>query len=276
MNSYILWAMNFIKKFKIEPERRFRLKDVDPGDNGGYDKDEASVILAKNSDLMFKYQNMLYAENRRALLIILQGMDAAGKDGVIGHVMRGLNPQGCTVTPFKAPSKEELNHDFLWRIHKVVPEKGDIGIFNRSQYEDVLIARVENLVPEKQWKRRYKEINHFEHMLVENGVTILKFFLYISRDEQRDRLRERLKDPAKNWKFNPTDLIERKRWQDYMEAYEDALNRCSTDWAPWFIVPADKKWFRNLVVSEIIVGTLADMRLKLPKPLADLTKIKIH
>ncbi len=208
-------------------------------------------------------------------MIVLQGMDTSGKDGAIRHVMKGVNPQGCSVTSFKSPSVEELAHDFLWRIHKAVPSKGGIGIFNRSQYEDVLITRVRGLISKQEWKEHYKQINHFEKSLSQNGVTILKFFLHISNKEQKKRLQERLDDPEKNWKFSEIDLNERKLWDDYMRAYEGMLGACSTKWAPWFIVPSDKKWFRNLVISEIINETLAAMKLKLPPPLTDVRKIKI-
>jgi PPK2 family polyphosphate:nucleotide phosphotransferase len=202
-------------------------------------------------------------------------MDAAGKDGTVRHVMRGVNPQGCKVISFKAPTHEELDHDYLWRIHKSVPPKGEIGIFNRSHYEDVLVVRVHELVPRSVWEKRYDQINRFEENLAENGLKILKFFLFIDKEEQKERLEQRLKDPSKVWKMNPDDVKERKLWNDYIEAYEDALTRCSTKLAPWFIIPANKKWFRNLMISEIIIKTLETLKMKYPKPAFDPGKIKI-
>ncbi len=265
--------MNFTEKLRVKPS--FRLKKADPAATHGQDKGKSEARLERNNARLFEYQQRLYAENKRSVLIVLQGMDTSGKDGVIRHVMRGLNPQGCMVTPFKAPSSEELDHDFLWRIHKAVPARGDIGIFNRSHYEDVLISRVRELVPKSVWKARYDQINEFEKMQTENGVTILKFFLHISREEQKERLEERLKDPLKNWKFSVNDLKERAYWNDYMDAYEDTLNKCSTKHAPWFIIPSDKKWFRNLAISEILNDTFHAINPRLPKPAEDLKKIKI-
>jgi PPK2 family polyphosphate:nucleotide phosphotransferase len=267
--------MSFIKEFRIKPGKSVRLKDHNPSETLDFTKQQAEIKIEENINALYDYQYLLYAEDRRSLLIVLQGMDAAGKDGTIRHVMKGLNPQGCTVTPFKVPSSEELDHDFLWRIHKAAPAKGDIAIFNRSHYEDVIVARVRKLVDKEVLKQRYKQINHFEKMLSQNGTAVLKFFLHIDKDEQKRRLEERLKDPRKNWKFNINDLNERKLWNDYGEAYERALEECSTDEAPWYVVPANKKWFRNLVVSEIINKTLDKMDLKLPKSKADLSKIKV-
>jgi PPK2 family polyphosphate:nucleotide phosphotransferase len=203
-------------------------------------------------------------------------MDTAGKDGTIRNVMTGCNPQGCTVTSFKVPTPEELAHDFLWRVHKAVPGKGQIGIFNRSHYEDVLVVRVHNLVPKSVWSKRYDEINAFENHLTRNGVTILKFFLHISKDEQKRRLLDRLNDPRKQWKVNPGDFEERKLWDDYTAAYEDALSRTSTGHAPWFVIPSDHKWFRNLAVSSIIVDALESLDLKLPRPSFDLKSMRVE
>jgi PPK2 family polyphosphate:nucleotide phosphotransferase len=267
--------MNFSKEFRVKPGHSIKLKHIDTSETGPFDKEKSVARIEKNNAALSSFQNLLYAENRRSLLIVLQGMDTSGKDGVIRHVMKGVNPQGCSVTSFKAPSAEELDHDFLWRIHKAVPAKGDIGIFNRSHYEDVLITRVRGLISKQEWNERYKQINHFEKTLTENGVVILKFFLHISKQAQKERLQTRLEDPAKNWKFSENDLKERKYWGDYTQAYEGMLHACSTDAAPWFIVPSDKKWFRNLVVSEVINETLATMKLKLPPPLTDVRKIKI-
>jgi len=203
-------------------------------------------------------------------------MDASGKDGTIRHVMYGVNPQVCSVTSFKAPTSEELDHDFLWRIHNAVPPRGEIGIFNRSHYEDVLIVRVHDLVPKTVWSARYEQINDFEKMLSKNNVTILKFFLHISKDEQKERLQERLNDPTKNWKMNPEDLKERELWDDYQKAYEVAIEKCSTKYAPWYIIPANKKWFRNIAVSEIIIETLENLKMKFPKPAFDPSTIVVE
>jgi PPK2 family polyphosphate:nucleotide phosphotransferase len=202
-------------------------------------------------------------------------MDAGGKDGTIRHVMSGLNPQGCRVSSFKVPTEEELAHDYLWRIHRAVPGKGEIGIFNRSHYGDVLVVRVHNLVPKRVWSKRYDQINAFENILAENGVTIVKFFLHISKDEQKQRLQERLDDSSKHWKVSAADFEERKYWDDYTEAYEDVLSRCSTPWAPWYVIPANRKWFRNLAVAGILVSTLEDMDMRFPKSKLDLSKFSL-
>ena len=268
--------MKLGKRFMVRPHARLKLEDFDPDDAAGFEKgDKAQAHLEKNVARMDDLQYRLYAESRRALLIVLQGMDASGKDGTVRHVMSGLNPQGCRVTSFKVPSAEEARHDFLWRIHQAVPAHGEIGIFNRSHYEDVLVVRVHQLVPKSVWSARYDEINTFETLLGENGVTILKFFLHISKQEQKERLEERLKDPNRNWKIGPEDLKERERWGDYVKAYEAALNRCSTSTAPWFVIPSNKKWFRNLAVSQIIVETLERMNPKFPKAAFDISKLKV-
>jgi PPK2 family polyphosphate:nucleotide phosphotransferase len=203
-------------------------------------------------------------------------MDAGGKDGTIRHVMTGLNPQACRVTSFKVPSEEEADHDFLWRIHKAVPRLGEIGIFNRSHYEDVLVARVHELAPKEVWSGRYDQINDFEKILFRNQTIILKFFLYISKEEQAKRLLARIDDPQKNWKVSPADLREREYWDDYMKAYEDALERCSTRWAPWYVIPADKKWFRNLAVSEVIVDRIERLKLNYPPLKVDPEELRAH
>ena len=212
----------------------------------------------------------------RALLVVLQGIDAGGKDGTIRHVMTGLNPQGVQVTPFKVPEGEETRHDYLWRIHRAVPERGKIGIFNRSHYEDVLVVRVHSLVPKSEWSRRYDQINDFERMLAQNRVRIIKFLLYISKEEQAVRFRQRLDDKTKNWKFSPADIKEREYWDQYIAAYNDMLRKCSTADAPWYVIPANHKWFRNLAVSEIMRQTLESMDLKYPKPVADLSSIRFE
>ena len=260
----------------VPPDSKFKLADVNPARTHGYKKADAETHLAKNLERLSVLQYLLYAEARRSLLVVLQGIDAGGKDGTVSHVMSGLNPQGVTVTSFKVPEGAEKRHDYLWRIHNAVPEYGKIGIFNRSHYEDVLVVRVHNLVPKAVWSERYEQINHFESMLAANGVHIVKFLLYIDRDEQARRFRERLDDKSKNWKFSPADLKEREYWDQYVAAYEDMLRRCSKPHAPWYVVPADKKWFRNLAVSEILVHTLEGMNLKYPKPTADLKGIKFE
>jgi PPK2 family polyphosphate:nucleotide phosphotransferase len=268
--------MKMDKRFRVPPRTKVRLGDFDPDDTAGFDKGhKADERLEKNILRMAELEYRLYAENRRALLIVLQGMDAAGKDGTVRHVMTGLNPQNCRVTSFKVPSPEEAAHDFLWRIHKAMPAHGEIGIFNRSQYEDVLVVRVHELVPKAVWSARYDQINTFEKLMSDNRVTILKFFLHISKKEQLERLEERLKDPNRNWKVTEADSKERRRWDDYVTAYEAVLSRCSTSTAPWFVIPANKKWFRNLAVSQIIVETLERMDPKFPKPSVDLSKIKV-
>jgi PPK2 family polyphosphate:nucleotide phosphotransferase len=208
------------------------------------------------------------------VLVVLQGMDTSGKDGTIRHVMTGASPQSCKVTSFKQPTSHELAHDFLWRVHQAVPEKGNIGIFNRSHYEDVLVVRVHKLVPKKIWAARYDEINRFEKYLAENGTTILKFFLHISKDEQKRRIEERIANPTKHWKLSPADIEERQYWDDYTEAYEDAISRCSTKYAPWFIIPANHKWFRNLAVSKILVEALEKMNPKYPTLELDIARMK--
>jgi PPK2 family polyphosphate:nucleotide phosphotransferase len=209
-------------------------------------------------------QERLYAESQQSLLVVLQAMDAGGKDGTIEHVFRGVNPQGVQVASFKAPTPEELAHDFLWRVHKEVPRKGDVGVFNRSHYEDVLVVRVHGYVPEDTWRKRYQHIRDFEQSLVESGTTIVKLMLHISKDEQRERLQARLDDPAKHWKFNPGDLAERDRWGDYQAAFEDAISETSTESAPWYVIPADKKWYRNWIVLRILLETLEDMDPQFP------------
>jgi PPK2 family polyphosphate:nucleotide phosphotransferase len=260
----------------VPPGSRIKLSDIDPANTHGIHKDEASAMLAKNLERLSVLQYLLYAEARRSLLVVLQGIDAGGKDGTIRHVMSGLNPQGVSVTAFKVPEGSEKRHDYLWRVHQAVPEWGQIGIFNRSHYEDVLVVRVHNLVPKAIWSKRYRQINDFERMLSENGVTILKFLLYISKEQQAERFRQRLEDKTRNWKFSPADLKEREYWDQYIEAYEEALRKCGTDWAPWHVIPSNKKWFRNLAVSQIMVNALERMRLKYPQAAADLSEIKFE
>jgi PPK2 family polyphosphate:nucleotide phosphotransferase len=244
----------------LAPGKKVRLKDFDPDYTGGVkNKNKAKEELEENIKVLADLGYRLYAENRRSLLLVLQGMDTAGKDGTIRHVMRGFNPQSCQVTSFKQPGIEELNHDFLWRIARAVPRKGNIGIFNRSHYEDVLVVRVHNLAPKREWESRYGRINLFEEMLVQGGVTIVKIFLHIGKEEQRKRLQSRLDDHTKLWKFSRADLSERKYWDQYQRAYDVALTRCNTEEAPWYIVPANEKWYRNLVISRILCKVLEKM-----------------
>lgn len=250
----------------VAPGKKIRLRDFDADYTGGIEKDkhtqaELDENVAALDDLAYR----LYAESSRSLLLVLQGMDTAGKDGTIRHVMDGFNPQTCQVTSFKQPSVEELAHDFLWRINRAVPRKGYVGIFNRSHYEDVLVVRVHNIVPKDEWEGRYDRINRFEEMLHEGGTTIVKVFLHISKDEQRQRLQSRLDDPKKRWKFSKADIEERKYWADYQRAYEAAMTRCNTKHAPWYIVPANRKWYRNLVISRILRTTLEKMAPQYPK-----------
>lgn len=261
------------KALLVEPGSKTRLSDFDPSERLGLDKEKGETLLQYNVERLSVLQYLLYAEAKRSLLVVLQGIDAGGKDGTIRHVMTGLNPQGVRVTAFKVPEGEEKRHDYLWRIHNALPEYGQIGIFNRSHYEEVLVVRVHNLVPESVWKKRYDQINDFERMLSENGVTILKFLLYISKDEQLKRFKARIEDKSKNWKFNEGDLKEREHWDDYIEAYDAMLRRTSTDCAPWHVIPANHKWFRNYAVSQIMLDTLESMKLEYPTPVADLSKI---
>ncbi|HYL72985.1 MAG TPA: polyphosphate kinase 2 family protein [Bryobacteraceae bacterium] len=258
----------------VPPGSKVRLADRDPADTLGHHRNHKAQ--EKTLDRLRELQHLLYADGRYSLLIVLQGRDAAGKDGTIRHVMSGVNPQGCEVTSFKQPSHEELAHDFLWRVHHAVPRRGDIGIFNRSHYEDVLIARVHRLVPKEVWAKRYRHINEFERMLYANGVTILKFFLHISKEEQKQRFLARMKDPARNWKLSLPDFEERKHWDDYTDAYQDALAKCSTAWAPWYIIPADHKWFRNHIIAKLIVSALESMKLKYPPPAVDISKVTLE
>ena len=246
-------------------DKKVNLKDYDPAYTGGFaDEQDVQTRIEKDLERLGALQEILYAGAQQSILIVVQAMDTGGKDGLIKHVFRGLNPAGVQVTSFKQPSDEELGHDFLWRIHQHVPRKGMIGVFNRSHYEDVLIVRVHQLAPKKVWKKRYEAINAFEALLTENGTTILKFFLHISKDEQKRRLEDRLREPDKNWKFNPDDLKERALWGEYTEAYEAALSKCNTEYAPWHIVPADHKWYRNYSVTRAIVEAMEAMKLEYP------------
>jgi PPK2 family polyphosphate:nucleotide phosphotransferase len=263
-------------RFRVKPGTKVRLSDYDPADTRLMpDKAKAGKAIVRDIERLDELQNGLYAEHQRSLLVVLQGMDASGKDGTIKHVMSGLNPQACTVASFKVPAGEELDHHFLWRIQRVMPRKGHIGVFNRSQYEDVLAVRVHKLVRSEVWKQRYDQINRFEKLETELGTSILKFFLHISKDEQKKRLEQRLASPGKNWKFSMADVKERELWNDYQDAYEDAISKCSTKWAPWYIIPANHKWYRNWMVARTIVEKLDSMNPKYPPPKEDLSKIRI-
>lgn len=251
--------------YRVAPGKSVRLKSIKPDGTGGFhSKEDVQEATQRNVERMAEIQQLLYAEGRQSLLVVLQGMDTSGKDSTIRNVFSGINPQGCSVTSFKAPSSTELVHDYLWRIHAHTPARGMITVFNRSHYESVLVERVHKIVPRDVWSARYDHINCFEQMLTDEGTRIVKLFLHISKDEQRERLEARLADPKKNWKFNAGDLSERKLWNDYQKAYEDVFARCSTKWAPWYVIPADRKWFRNWLISEILVETLKDMNPKHP------------
>ncbi len=253
--------------YRVKPGRRVNLKKWNPDDTRAFDggKEEAREQLLQLNRKLEELQEVLYAEHKHKLLIVLQAMDTGGKDGTIRRVFQGINPAGVRVASFKKPTLEELDHDYFWRVHKHVPGKGEIVIFNRSHYEDVLAVRVHGLVPKKVWSKRYDHINAFERMLADEGTTILKFFLHISQEEQRQRLQARLDDPTKHWKFNPADLNERKLWAAYVKAYEAVLSKTSTDWAPWYIVPANRKWYRDLVVSTVIIDALKGLKMRYPQ-----------
>ena len=269
-------ARDFSKPYRVDDGRKFHLKDFDPGDSSGLkSKKHAEKELIRGIERLSDLQDKLYAQDRWAILLIFQAMDAAGKDGAIKHVMSGVNPQGCEVYSFKQPSAEELNHDFLWRTSKCVPERGRIGIFNRSYYEEVLIVRVHkellarertppSLVTKNIWNERFSDINAYEHYLWRNGVVIRKFFLNLSKQEQKKRFLSRLDEPVKNWKFSASDVTERERWHEYMAAYEEMIQRTATAHAPWYVVPADKKWYSRLVVADAIISAMEDLNLRYP------------
>jgi PPK2 family polyphosphate:nucleotide phosphotransferase len=263
-------------RYRVEPDAPLRLAGLNPDESEGYaEKKDVEDELDAQRKRIRHLQERLYAENRQSLLIVLQAMDTGGKDGTIRAVFQGVNPQGCQVWPFKAPSVEELEHDFLWRYHARTPARGMITIFNRSHYEDVLIVRVKQMIAEEVWRHRYRMINEFEHMLTLNNTTVIKFYLHISRDEQKRRLQARLDDPDKQWKFSSNDIKERQYWDLYQAAFEDAINQCSTAHAPWYAVPANKKWYRNLVIARTIADTLEAMNPQFPEPTENLDDIKI-
>ncbi len=267
--------MNYSKRFVVEPGAKIRLGKIDPAFKGNHEsKDKAAPEIQKRVERMAKAQYMLYADGSRSLLVVLQALDAGGKDGVVRHVFTAMNPQGTLVSSFKEPSKVEGAHDFLWRAHLHTPAKGQVVIFNRSHYEDVLVVRVHKLVPESVWSKRYDLINDFEKMLHDNRTRILKFYLHISPEEQLERFRQRLDDPMRHWKISEGDYSERKLWPDYMKAYEEALERTSTKHAPWYVIPSNHKWFRDLAISEILADTMEDMGLKLPPAQVDIVEIR--
>lgn len=267
--------MDYRKKLIVTPGSKVKLKNIDPDWHGSHDSvKEAAEEMVKHLTKITEQQRLLYGEKRHSLLIVLQGIDAAGKDGVCWHVIQAMNPQGVNVTGFKQPTPEESAHDFLWRIHKHTPGLGQVAVFNRSHYEDVLVVRVHGLAPKSVWSTRYDRINEFEHLLHESGVTIIKFFLMISPEEQLKRFGERLDDPTRQWKISNSDYTERARWDDYISAYEAMLEKCSTKHAPWYILPSNHKWFRNLAASQIIASTLEDLHMKLPAPEVDLAAIR--
>ena len=262
----------------VKPGTKVDLSKWDPNDTGEFKggKEKGLAEIEKLNAKLEELQEILYAEGKHKILIVLQAMDTGGKDGVIRRVFDGVNPQGVRVAAFKVPTEEELAHDFLWRIHKVTPGKGEMVIFNRSHYEDVLVVRVHNIVPPEVWKKRYDAINDFERQLAENGTTILKFYLHIDLDEQKERLQARLDDPTKIWKFRLGDLEERKLWSDYMKAYEDALSKTSTEHAPWYIVPANRKWYRDLVISSVLVETLQKLDMNYTEPEENLDGVVVE
>jgi PPK2 family polyphosphate:nucleotide phosphotransferase len=268
--------MDFRKKLLVTPGKTFRLKDTDPGFHGGIKSEQdAQPHLDRYKQKLTDMQRLFYGDRNHALLIVLQGIDGAGKDGTCWHVISAMDPQGVKVQGFKQPTPEEKDHDFLWRVHPHAPGKGDVAVFNRSHYEDVLVERVHREVPKLVWKARYDFINDWEKLLHEdNNTTVLKFFLYISKDEQLARFKDRLDDPARQWKISDSDYKERDFWEDYIEAFEGALTKCSKKHAPWYVIPANHKWFRNLAVSQIVADTMEDMKLKLPAPTVDLAEIR--
>jgi PPK2 family polyphosphate:nucleotide phosphotransferase len=267
--------MSYLERFRVRPGARVRLADIDPSLKDRHESQEsAAAEIEQYRKRLVDLQEMIYVERRRSLLICLQGLDTAGKDGTIKHILSAMNPQGCTVAPFRQPTPEEQAHDFLWRAHRAAPARGEVAIFNRSHYEDVLVVRVHDLVPKSVWSRRYERINAFEQGLADEGTHILKFFLHISSEEQLARFKARLDNPTKQWKISESDYQERKFWDEYVKAYEEALSRCSTEQAPWFIIPANHKWFRNLAVGRILVEHLEGLKLTYPKPMVDLEHIR--
>jgi PPK2 family polyphosphate:nucleotide phosphotransferase len=268
--------MNYANQFRIKTGNKVDLAEINAGYHGDFhNEDEAISEQKKYSERLSELQAIMYAENKHSLLIVLQAMDAGGKDGTIRRVMEAWNPQGCSVVGFKVPTPEELAHDYLWRIHKMTPRSGQITVFNRSHYEDVLVVRVHSLVPRDVWSKRYNEINAFERGLANSGTTIVKFYLHIDKEEQLKRFGDRLDEPDKQWKISDADYEERESWDAYQEAYMDAISKCSFNYAPWYVIPANHKWFRNLMVSQILVDTMEGWKMKYPEPSIDLTAIKL-
>jgi PPK2 family polyphosphate:nucleotide phosphotransferase len=267
--------VNYLERFRVPPGTKVKLKDIDPAFKDHHEsRKDAAEEIEHYAKRLCELQDLLYAGRRLSILICLQAMDTGGKDGTIRHFLGAMNPQGCRVAAFREPSAEELAHDFLWRVHRVAPARGEVVIFNRSHYEDVLIVRVHNLVPKNVWSARYNLINGFEQDLIEHDTHILKFYLHVSKEEQLARFKDRLDDPPKRWKISEADYTERKFWDDYMAAYDDALSRCSTEHAPWFIIPSNHKWFRNLAVARIVVEYLELQKMTYPKPTVDLEHIR--
>jgi PPK2 family polyphosphate:nucleotide phosphotransferase len=267
-----------MKKYLVKQKEKVALSDWKPDDTSEFEgtKKDGLAALQKLSKQLDQLQELLYAEHAHKILVVIQAMDTGGKDGTIRSVFDGVNPQGVRVASFKVPTPEEMDHDYLWRIHKQMPGRGEIVIFNRSHYEDLLIVRVHKLVPRKVWEKRFQHINEFERMLKDEGTTIIKFFLNIDLDEQKARLLDRINTPEKNWKFNPGDLDERKLWKNYMEAYEDVLSKTSKPWAPWYIIPSNRNWYRNLAVSTILVDTLEKLKMKYPQPVENIQQYAIE
>ncbi len=267
--------MDYRKEFRVAPDSKLKLEKLDPGYKGRHElPDEAKQEIDTYQQKLFRQQALLYAEHKHSILVVLQALDAGGKDGTIKHVFTALNPQGATVASFKQPTSNELAHDFLWRVHPHAPGKGEIVIFNRSHYEDVLVTRVHKLIDKDVWTERYQRIHDFEALLTENGTTIIKFFLHISREEQLARFEQRLDDPNRNWKISESDYSERALWDDYIAAFQDAISATSTSHAPWYVIPSNHKWFRNLAVSQIMADTMEDLKLAFPPPSVDLADIR--
>ena len=276
MSSSGIKANEIIKKLMVIEGKKINLQRLSPDYNFSIDEEKAEYALKQNlKKRMSELQYRLYAERKNGLLIVFQGIDTSGKDSTIRHVISAFNPQSCAVKAFKEPTTEDLSHDFLWRIHKRAPSRGEIVVFNRSHYEDIIQPRVHKTIHKSIWSQRYEHINAFERCLSDNSIKIIKFFLHISKEEQRKRLEERMNDPSKQWKASESDITERKFWNNYTVAYQDIINRCSNLWAPWYIIPANKKWFRNLVVALIIVDTLERMKPKFPKPTINLSEMTI-
>jgi PPK2 family polyphosphate:nucleotide phosphotransferase len=276
MSSYGIKVNDIIKKLMVIEGKKINLQRLSPDYNFSIDEEKAEYVLKQNlKKRMSELQYRLYAERKNGLLIVFQGIDTSGKDSTIRHVISAFNPQSCAVKAFKEPTTEDLSHDFLWRIHKRAPSRGEIVVFNRSHYEDIIQPRVHKTIHKSIWSQRYEHINAFERCLSDNSIKIIKFFLHISKEEQRKRLEERMNDPSKRWKASESDITERKFWKNYTVAYQDIINRCSNLWAPWYIIPANKKWFRNLVVALIIIDTLERMKPKFPKPTINLSKMTI-